>query len=146
MSGRRNIDAVIEWAKGEIDHPDRSYRGLCLSFCRTAYGVPAFSPSAKDAWHKIPEAFKHHGGKPSDAPRGALLFYDSGNYGHVAIAVGVSSHDKCISNDYVRSGKIDYAPRSFSRWGEHFVGYAWGTPSGHYNLRGSGLWVPRGRS
>ena len=143
MTGRRDIDHVIEWSKGQITHPDRSYKGLCQSHCRTAYNVPAWSPSAKAAWEHIPHNMRHAGGKPSDAPRGALLYYDTGNYGHVAIAIGKDGRN-CLSNDYARSGRIDVVPRTFSRWGEHYVGWSSWTPFGHYDLT-SGLWVPKGR-
>lgn len=126
----RDVDAVIRWGRQEIDHPDRSYRGLCQSFCRTAYGVPAWAPSAKAAWDRIPDAHKHRAGRPSAAPRGALIYFSGGQYGHVAIAIGKRTHDKCLSNDYVRSGRIDIAPRDFHRWGLHYLGYSFWTPYG----------------
>jgi hypothetical protein len=68
-----------------------------------------------------------------NAPRGALLYYSGGRYGHVAIATG-RTNLRCLSNDYVRQGKIDYAPRSFSRWGLHYVGWSVWTPYGELRL------------
>lgn len=126
----RDVDDVIRWGRSEIDHPDRSYQGLCQSFCRTAYGVGAWSDSAAHAWARIPHDKRHTAGGPAAAPRGALLYYAGGTYGHVAIAIGKRTHDKCLSNDYVRRGRIDVAPRSFSRWGVDFLGWSFWTPYG----------------
>lgn len=129
----RTVQQVMAFGRDEIKNPDRSYKGLCQSFCRTAYGVPAWSPSAIAAWRQIPAEFKHRG-KASDAPRGALLYFEGGKYGHVAIAAGIKTHDKCLSNDYMRQGKIDYAPRDFKRWGLKYLGWSNWTPYGVLDL------------
>lgn len=129
----RTVDEVMAFGRDEIKNPDRSYNGLCQSFCRTAYGVPAWAPSAIAAWKRIPADAKHRGA-PSTAPRGALLYYAGGKYGHVAIAAGKKTHDKCLSNDYVRQGKIDYAPRTFDRWGLQYLGWSTWTPFGSLKL------------
>jgi hypothetical protein len=52
----------------------------------------------------------------------------------VAIAAGIKTHDKCLSNDYVRQGKIDYAPRTFQRWGLKYLGWSAWTPYGELNV------------
>lgn len=131
----RTVADVMRFGRDEIVHPDRSYNGLCQSFCRTAYGVPAWAASAIGAWNRIPRDQKRVGGKPSEAPRGALLYYAGGTYGHVAIAAGIKTRDKCLSNDYVRQGRIDYAPRTFDRWGLRYLGYSNWTPFGELRLR-----------
>lgn len=120
----RTVSDVMKFGRSQITNPTQSWNGLCQSFCRQAYGVPAWAPSAIAAWNKIPASQKHVGGKPSQAPRGALLYYSGGKFGHVAIASGVKTHDKCLSNDYIRQGKIDYAPRTFPRWGLTYLGYS----------------------
>ena len=131
----RSVQEVMAWAKGQVTDPDRGYKGLCQSFCRSAYNVPAWAPSAISAWEKIPKANKHIGGKPSEAPRGALLYSRGGKYGHVAIAAGRKTSDKCLSNDYVRrDGGIDYAPRDFPRWGIKYLGWSAFTPYGSLKL------------
>jgi hypothetical protein len=107
---------------------------LCQSFCRQAYGVPAWAPSAISAWGKIPRNQKHVGGRPSAAPRGALLYYAIGKYGHVTIAAGIKTSDKCISNDYVARGDIDYAPRTLPRWGARYLGWSNWTPFGELRV------------
>ena len=131
----RSVQDVMAWAKSQVKDPDRGYKGLCQSFCRSAYGVPAWAPSAILAWEKIPAKHKHAGGSPSDAPRGSLLYYSGGKYGHVAIAAGRKTSDKCLSNDYVRrEGGIDYAPRTFPRWGIKYLGWSAWTPFGELDV------------
>lgn len=130
----RTVDEVIAWSKGQRDNPTQSWQGLCQSHCRNAYGVPAWAPSAIEAWKKIPKSEKHVGGKPSDAPRGAILYYSGGKYGHVALAIGKKTHDKCLTNDYTFMGKIGVAPRTFPRWGITYLGWSNWTPYGSLDL------------
>lgn len=131
----RTVDEVMAWSRSEIGKPSRDWRGMCQSHCRSAYGVPGWSPSAITAWGKIPKEHRNEGGKPEDAPRGAILYYSGGEFGHAALAAGVQSSGKCLSNDYVRSGRIDYAPRDFARWGNlKFVGWSAWTPYGSLRL------------
>lgn len=126
----RAIVDAIKWSRGQITEPSQSWKGLCQSHCRTAYGLPAWAPSAIEAWNRIPEKHKHRTSNPNNAPRGALIYYSGGQFGHVVIAIGVRTHDKCLSNDYVRPGRIDVAPRSFPRWGIKCEGWSFWTPSG----------------
>ena len=130
----RDVDDVIRWSRAQIAHPSQSWLGLCQSHCRQAYGVAAWSDSAIHAWQRIPDAHKHRGGKPSDAPRGALLYYAIGRHGHVTIAIGKRTHDKCLSNDYLRSGRIDVVPRTMPRWGVTYLGWSTWTPVGSLRL------------
>lgn len=126
----RSVDEAINWMERQHANPTQSWANLCQSACRQAYGVAAWSPSAKEAWARIPRDKKQAGGHPEDAPRGALIYFDSGTYGHVALAIGKSTNDKCWSNDYVNHGKIDKAPRDFPRWGLHYAGWSYWTPYG----------------
>lgn len=126
----RTVDEAIDFAERQSVNPTQSWSNLCQSFCRQAYGVSAWASSAKEAWGKIPKDKKRSGGHPEEAPRGALIYFDSGTYGHVALAIGKSTNDKCWSNDYVEKGKIDKAPRDFPRWGLHYAGWSMWTPYG----------------
>lgn len=130
----RSVDEVIEWSKAQIADPSQSWKGMCLSHCRQAYGVNAWAPSAISGWRRIPSSFKHRG-LVTDAPRGAVLFYSGGKYGHAALAAGVKSNTQCLSNDYVRQGEIDYAPRSFTRWGLTYLGWSNWTPQGMLDVK-----------
>lgn len=130
----RTVDEVIAWGRGQVTKPTQSWSNRCQSFCRQAYNVPAWSPSAIGAWKQIPARQRQAGGVPSAAPRGALLYYSGGKFGHVAIAIGKATHDKCLSNDYYRPGKINEAPRTFPRWGLEYVGWSAWTPYGSLTL------------
>lgn len=126
----RGIVEAIRWSRRQIVDRTQSWKGLCQSHCRQAYGLDAWAPSAIAAWRATPKKYRHTGGRPEDAPRGALLYYDIGIHGHVAIATGIKTHDKCLSNDYVRQGWIDYTPRHFKRWGARYLGWSEWTPKG----------------
>lgn len=126
----RSVDEVIAWGRDQIKNPTQDWTGKCQSFCRQSYGVRAWAPSAITAWNKIPARHKHQGGKPSEAPRGALIYFAGGQFGHVSLAIGKKTHDKCLSNDYVRHGQINVAPRDFPRWGLRYVGWSLWTPFG----------------
>jgi hypothetical protein len=128
------VDEVIAWGRAQVTKPSQSWYVLCQSFCRQSYRVPAWSGSAVGAWARIPAAHKTVGGHPSDAPRGALIYFAGGQHGHVAIAIGKSTSDKCLSNDYYRKGKIDVAPRTFPRWGLRYLGWSAYTPYGSLDL------------
>ena len=130
----RSVDEVMKWANNQRKNPTQSWRMLCQSFCRQAYGVPAWAPSAISAWGKIPRNQKHVGGKPSDAPRGALLYYAIGKYGHVTIACGKKRSVNCLSNDYMETGQIDYAPRTLPRWNARYLGWSNWTPYGELRV------------
>jgi hypothetical protein len=131
---KRSVDEAIEWGWGQAKAPSQDWTGLCQSFCRQSYGVKPWAGSAISAWGKIPKAKKVSGGRPQDAPRGALLYYQGGKYGHVALAIGKRTNKACLSNDYVARGEIDRAPRDFPRWGIRYVGWSTWTPYGSMNL------------
>ena len=130
----RNINEVITWSRNQIKDPSQDWTGLCQSHCRQAYGVGAWAGSAIIAWRAIPAAQKHPGIKPSSAPRGSLLYYDIGKWGHVAIAIGKKTNTSCLSNDYVRQGMIDACSRDFPRWGAIYLGWSAWTPVGSLRL------------
>jgi hypothetical protein len=130
----RTVDEAIAWGWGQAKAPSQDWTGLCQSFCRQSYGVPAWAASAIIAWRKIPAKHKTSGGKPTDAPRGSLIYFEGGKYGHVALAIGKKTNRSCLSNDYVARGEIDRAPRDFPRWGIRYVGWSAWTPFGSMKL------------
>ena len=131
---KRSVEEAIEFGWEQVKAPTQDWTGLCQSFCRQSYGVPAWSGSAIGAWKKIPAKHKHAGGDPSEAPRGALLYYSGGQYGHVALAIGKKTTWKCLSNDYQTKGRIGQAPRTFPRWGIRYLGWSAWTPFGSMKL------------
>jgi hypothetical protein len=129
----RTVDDAIEWSRRQIDHPSQDWTNLCQSHVRQAMGVGAWAPSARDAWFTVPKSEKVSGGSPLDAPRGAAIYFTAGSAGHVALCIGKTTNDKCLSNDYVRKGRIDEAPRTFPRWGSisaSYAGWSFWTPYG----------------
>lgn len=137
---KRDVDAAIEWSRNQITNPSQDWYNKCQSHVRQAYGVGAWAPSAWDAWNSIPSAHRNPGSNPAGAPRGAALYYRGGQYGHVAIAIGKTTNDKCLSNDYVRRGRIDETPRTFPRWGITYVGWSFWTPYGELAPGSTALW------
>lgn len=135
---KRSVDDVIAWGSSEIDDPSQDWYNRCQRFCRMAYGVDIWgwdpvtgSNSAWGAWKQIPASKKVETSNPAKAERGSLIYYRGGDFGHVTIAIGKSTNDKCLSNDYMRRGKIDKAaPRDLPRWGLQVVGYSFWTPFG----------------
>lgn len=64
------------------------YKGLCLAFVRTCYGIPARSASAAGAWNAA--RTRHKTTSTAGIPAGAPVFFTiPGNpYGHVALYLG----------------------------------------------------------
>ena len=125
----RTVVDAIRAGRAEIPRRTQSWRGLCLMFVRTRYGWTAGIHDARTYASKVPRKYRHYG-RVEDAPRGALLLYDIGEHGHIAIATGIKTNDKCLSNDYMRQGEIDYAPRRLPRWGARYMFWTEWTPAG----------------
>jgi hypothetical protein len=66
--------------------------------------------------------------------RNQVKYYDIGQFGHVAIAIGKRTNSSCLSNDYVRKGMIDACSRDFPRWGVKYLGHSAWTPYGSLRL------------
>jgi hypothetical protein len=93
----RTPDQALVWLAGEQDTGSTEWNQLCLKLARTAYGVPAVHPDAKTAW----KATKHRG--KGDPIRGALVWWDNGKYGHVAVADG---NGNVVGNDFRAGGRV----------------------------------------
>lgn len=95
-------------------------------------GVPAWAPTAYDAWLRIPAGHRVEGGDVLSAPRGVALYFRHASGqprpGHVVF----STVTHCMSNDIYRHGKIDVAPRTVfaSHWNMRFLGWSGWTPFG----------------
>ena len=115
----RSVKKQQEWAKGQINNPSQNWDGMCQSFARQSYGMGGFGSSATIAWGNVSDKYKHKITKYSDKewwssiPQGALIYSDSGTYGHAWIAAGDSA---AYSNDYKRKGKIDKVPVDLPGW------------------------------
>lgn len=130
----RTLVDAIRWLRAQITTPTQSWKGLCQSSVRQAYDLPAWATSAKQACEKTPKKYLHK--TPlAKAPRGSIGYYRIGTNWHAVVMTGIRTHDKCLSVDYMRQGKIDYTPRDFARWGRpEFVGWSDWTPYGRIKL------------
>lgn len=126
-----SVDQAEKYGHDQIHHPTQSWKGLCQSFVRHCMGVPGWANTAYDAWLKIPDAHKSTGDIHA-APRGAAIYFRHASGeprpGHVVLAT-VSN---CLSNDIMRSGQIDVAPRDIfiKKWNMHYLGWSLWTPFG----------------
>ena len=133
MTGRgRSVDEAIAYGQSQIDAPTQSWSGLCQSFVRHAYGVPAWGLTAYDAWLRIPEGHRH-AGPIGDAPRGSAIYFKRNHVGaerpgHVVLATRTG----CMSNDITRPGMIDRSSRDVfaARWNMVYLGWSLWTPWG----------------
>lgn len=126
---RRSAGQAVAW--GRSQHRDRGteWRGLCLSFVRQAWGLPAVYGSAKEAWR---HARKKHpwNGDVDEIPYGAAVFSDRPGgsvWGHVFLAGGTTKTGRRIfwSNDISMSGGINPVTiDAFERrWGHQILGW-----------------------
>lgn len=86
----------------------QGYKGLCLQFVRTCYGIAAKYPSAASAWSNSKK--RHTLTDPEDAPKGYPVFFSipGNSYGHVAIALGGGQ----FRTNYSAKGTVITAPLS----------------------------------
>lgn len=106
--------------------------GYCLRTIRSLYGVPALYPDAETAWEEADR--KHPQTDPAKIPWGVPVFWTNGRYGHIAFSIG---HGRCITTDYVATGKLGVAPiAALGPWcGGRLVGWT-------NDLNGVDVWEP----
>lgn len=96
--------------------------GYCLKTVRDPeFGVAALWPDAETAWEQA--GGKHPTSNPDEIPRGAVVYWTNGRFGHVALSVGGGL---CRTTDYRRPGYVDLAriDRLGSWCGGELVGWA----------------------
>ena len=114
----RTVESALRAARRESLKPTTDWTGLCLKFARSMWGVPALHRNAITAWNECPPEHRHSG----TAPAGALIVWDIGQHGHVAVALG---HGVCWTTDLVRRGKVDCVASTLVtvRWGGRRLGW-----------------------
>ena len=75
-------EAAVAWYLSRVGQP--VYTGECELAIENAYGTESWYPTAAANWQAQP--IKHLDWQ--NAPRGALVFWDTGASGHVAISLG----------------------------------------------------------
>lgn len=124
-------EQAVAYARGEVTAPDKNYFRLCDHFTSWCYGYAGSGyASAIVHWRAIEPAQKHTTGIP---PAGALVFWEIGKWGHVAVSLGDGT---VASNDIHVKGQISIAHigEFATKWGAKYLG--WTTPV-FYNAFGS---------
>jgi hypothetical protein len=117
----RGCQDAIRWALAQQDGPAQWYR-KCLAFVARAYGYTysgVGSPyTAREFWL---ESSRKHPGDPTP-PAGALVFWNGGSAGHVALAAG---NGMVVSNDIRGNGTIALVPMAeiTTRWHDPYLGW-----------------------
>ncbi|MEV0700421.1 CHAP domain-containing protein [Saccharopolyspora sp. NPDC050389] len=83
--GDGTAQGAIEWYKARIG--DTSYQGLCEKAAENAWGTTGVWPSAIAHWNAAKSAGKAHT-DGSTPPKGAFVYWNISQYGHVGIADG----------------------------------------------------------
>ena len=121
----RDVEGALKWLEKESKTPSQSWKGLCQSSARSCYGMPAWAPSAKDAWAAVGSKYKHPITRYDDKewwasiPAGAIIYSIPSNskYGHAWVAAGDMAG---WTVDYVRSGFIDLADVRLKGWNSYY--------------------------
>jgi surface antigen len=101
-------------------HATLNWHNRCDNFVAQAYGLAHSGyNTASQHWAGIPGGYKG-GGTP---PPGALVFWNTGPDGHVALSVGGGN---VYTTDFVRDGHVDVARANdiTKRWG-HYAGWSY---------------------
>lgn len=116
MTARTYLQATSN-AAAQVRQASQDWTGWCLKFCRIMYGVAAKWPDAITAWNQA--KYKHTTGVP---PKGALVFWAVGKFGHIAISDGGGY---VYSTDIKRRGKVDRVPITYvtSHWNATYRGW-----------------------
>ena len=126
----KNVEKALAWMKSESKSPTQSWKCLCQSTCRRAYGMPAYGSSAKQAWANVPKKYKTKITNYQDkewwasVPSGAILYSTAGTYGHAWMCQDPG--ESAWSVDYKRSSFIDEVPIKIPGWSSYYkatVGY-----------------------
>lgn len=109
----------FEYAQAEHARPSRDWRGWCLVFVRSCFGVGPSAPTALEAWNRAQH--KHPETNPQKIPRRVPVFWGDGD-GHVALSRGDGS---CWTTDAVHPGKVDVDQIAAigTLWGKPLLGW-----------------------
>jgi hypothetical protein len=83
--GDGTIEGAIQWMDGHSG--DSGWEGLCEMAVENAYGTTGVWPSAIAHWQGAIDNGKAHPGD-WDAPRGAFVYWNTSEFGHVGISDG----------------------------------------------------------
>jgi hypothetical protein len=84
-AGDGTITGAIQWMQNHAGNS--GWEGLCEKAVENAYGTTGVWASAKAHWQGAINAGKAHQGN-WDAPRGAFVYWNTSQFGHVGISDG----------------------------------------------------------
>lgn len=117
----RNRRGAIGWFRRNAALRTRGYGGLCLRAVRTAWGLPGMYADADTYWAAVPARHKH--AWDNNPPKGAVVYWQIGKYGHVALSNG---EGEIWGSDLPTQGLVGktsiHTPRV--KWGAKPVGWA----------------------
>lgn len=123
--GQRTVDQAIAWMSSQDARNTGGWQARCLAAVGQAYGHPGTSRIngrfwARDQWTAMPARYRLPAG--ANPPRGALVFWDTGTYGHIAISNGDGR--VWTTDPPGRSGQVGLVPiTTIDTWGKR-VGVA----------------------
>jgi hypothetical protein len=114
-TGIEAADQMRRWHRTK----KKGVKGMCLKYCRMAYGIPPKYPSAIKAWKGAKRKFTN----PNLAPTGAAHFWEIGQFGHIAIQS--RNHGKVWSTDAPHTDRIGEVNIAWfeKRWGAKYLGW-----------------------
>jgi hypothetical protein len=84
-AGDGTVNGAIQWMQNHAG--SSGWEGLCEKAVENAYGTTGVWASAIAHWHGAVNAGKAHPGN-SNAPRGAFVYWNTSQFGHVGISDG----------------------------------------------------------
>ncbi|WP_183061566.1 hypothetical protein [Motilibacter peucedani] len=118
----RSCQDAIRWALAQQDGPAQWYR-KCLNFVARSYGYAHSGVGAPYTAREFWLESTHQHPLDPNPPAGALVFWNGGSAGHVALSAG---NGLVISNDIRGHGTIALVPLSeiTERWHDPYLGWA----------------------
>ena len=110
-------ERAISWYKAHAG--STAYEGMCELAAELSFGTRGRYPSAIANWHAQQRAGRAHSGR---APRGALVFWNTSQFGHVAVADGSGGEWSTSVNH-----RIGHA--GSTRYFVNYLGWAWAPTS-----------------
>lgn len=111
-------DRAIEWFKAHKG--STAYEEMCELAVELSFGTRGRYPSAIDNWNAQVHAHRAHPGDRTP-PRGALVFWRTSVFGHVAVADGSGGEWSTSVNHRIGHASLSY----FS----NYLGWAWAPSS-----------------
>ncbi len=118
---------AIGWA-AESRSMTGQFKGLCDNYVAKVYGLAHSGyTTARAHWQGIPDRYKHPGDR--NPPVGALVFWNNGNAGHVAVVVSHGPDGPIVSTTHVGGTptqmSLEECTRQLGGWG---IYYGWSQP------------------